>query len=96
MKFGMFFIGEYIAITLASALIVTLFFGGWYGPWLPPVVWFTIKTLFFVTLFILLRASLPRPRFDQLMAWGWKIMLPLALVNLIFTGAIVISGWIYR
>src|SRR6185437_487628 len=51
-----------------------LFFGGWLGPWLPPVIWFVIKTAFFIGMFILLRAALPRPRFDQLMAWGWKLM----------------------
>ncbi|MFB3894182.1 MAG: NADH-quinone oxidoreductase subunit NuoH [Phycisphaerae bacterium] len=93
MKFGMFFIGEYIGLTLISALTVTLFFGGWLGPgFLPPVVWFAIKTCVFVTLFILLRTSLPRPRYDQLMALGWKVMLPLVLVNLLVTGAIMLAG----
>jgi NADH-quinone oxidoreductase subunit H len=91
MKFGMFFIGEYLGITLISAMVVTLFFGGWLGPWLPPIVWFAIKTFFLICGFILLRATLPRPRFDQLMAYGWKVMLPLALVNLIVTGAIVMA-----
>lgn len=91
MKFGMFFIGEYVGITLISALIAVLFFGGWLGPWLPPIVWFLIKMFFFIAFFILLRASLPRPRFDQLMSWGWKIMLPLALANLLVTGAIVLA-----
>jgi NADH-quinone oxidoreductase subunit H len=90
MKFGMFFIGEYLGITLIAAMTVTLFFGGWRGPWLPPVVWFALKTCVLVCGFILLRATLPRPRFDQLMAYGWKAMLPLALVNLIITGAVVI------
>src|SRR5687767_11585703 len=66
MKFGMFFIGEYLGITLISAMTVTLFFGGWLGPeFLPGVVWFALKTFFFIGLFILLRASLPRPRYDQ-------------------------------
>jgi NADH-quinone oxidoreductase subunit H len=91
MKFGMFFIGEYLGITLISALGVTLFFGGWLGPWLPPIVWFAIKTFLLICGFILLRATLPRPRFDQLMAYGWKVMLPLALVNLIVTGAVVMA-----
>src|SRR6059058_4711559 len=76
MKFGMFFIGEYLGITLISALITTLFFGGCLGPGLPPVVWFLLKTFVFICFFILLRASLPRPRYDQLMAYGWKVMLP--------------------
>ncbi len=91
MKFGMFFVGEYLGVTLISALIAVLFFGGWLGPWLPPIVWFFIKLFFFICFFILLRASLPRPRFDQLMSWGWKLMLPLALANLLVTGAVVLA-----
>ncbi len=91
MKFGMFFVGEYLGITLISALTVTLFFGGWLGPdFLPPVVWFLIKMFFFIMIFILLRASLPRPRYDQLMSYGWKILLPLSLLNLLVTGALVL------
>ncbi len=91
MKFGMFFVGEYVGLTVISAIIVTLFFGGWQGPFLPPFVWFALKTLFFILFFILLRAALPRPRFDQLLAWGWKFILPLALLNLVVTGAIVLA-----
>ena len=91
MKFGMFFVGEYLGVTLISALIAVLFFGGWLGPWLPPIVWFFIKLFFFICFFILLRASLPRPRFDQLMSWGWKLMLPLALANILVTGAVVLA-----
>ena len=91
MKFGLFFIGEYVGVTLISAMIVTLFFGGWLGPWLPPLVWFLIKTFAVIAVFILLRASLPRPRYDQLMAYGWKFMLPLTLVNLLITGAVVLA-----
>jgi NADH-quinone oxidoreductase subunit H len=91
MKFGMFFVGEYLGVTLISAMITVLFFGGWLGPILPPIVWFLLKTFFFISFFILLRASLPRPRFDQLMSWGWKVMLPLALTNLVVTGAMVLA-----
>jgi NADH-quinone oxidoreductase subunit H len=91
MKFGMFFVGEYLGITLISALITTLFFGGWLGPGLPPVVWFLLKTFVFICFFILLRASLPRPRYDQLMAYGWKVMLPLTLLNLAVTGGVVLA-----
>ncbi len=92
MKFGMFFVGEYLGITLISAFITTLFFGGWLGPsFLPPVVWFLIKMFAFIIFFILLRASLPRPRYDQLMEYGWKLLLPLALLNLLVTGAIVLA-----
>lgn len=91
MKFGMFFVGEYLGITLISALIVTLYFGGWRGPhFLPPVVWFLIKMFCFILIFILMRAALPRPRYDQLMSYGWKILLPLSLLNLLITGAIVL------
>lgn len=92
MKFGMFFVGEYLGITLSSAMIVTLFFGGWLGPWLPPLVWFCLKTAAFILFFILLRGSLPRPRYDQLMTFGWKAMLPVALLNLLATGAVALSS----
>lgn len=91
MKFGMFFVGEYVGVTIVSALLATLFFGGWQGPWLPPVVWFAIKTSAFLVFFILLRAALPRPRYDQLMEGCWKFCLPLALVNLVVTGAVVLA-----
>jgi len=91
MKFGMFFVGEYLAITLSSAMMVTLFFGGWLGPWLPPLLWFCLKTAVGIVLFILLRGSLPRPRYDQLMAFGWKVLLPAALLNLLVTGGFVLS-----
>jgi NADH-quinone oxidoreductase subunit H len=90
MKFALFFLGEYIAITVISALTVSLFFGGWMGPFLPPIVWFILKTFLLVCLFILLRASLPRLRYDQLMAFGWKVMLPLSLANLVVTGGILL------
>jgi len=91
MKFGMFFVGEYLGITLVSALITTLFFGGWLGwSFLPPIVWFLIKMFAFILVFVLLRASLPRPRYDQLMSFGWKILLPLALLNLLVTGALIL------
>ncbi len=91
MKFGLFFLGEYLGITLVSTLIVTLFFGGWLGPaFLPPIIWFILKTFVFLLFFILLRAALPRPRYDQLLAYGWKILLPLTLLNLLVTGALVL------
>lgn len=91
MKFGLFFVGEYLGITLISALVTCLFFGGWLGPeFLPPVVWFVIKTFAFIGFFILLRASLPRPRYDQLMEFGWKILLPLTLLNIVVTAAVVL------
>lgn len=91
MKFGMFFVGEYLGITLVSCMVATLFLGGWNGPILPPIVWFLIKMGAFITLFVLLRGSLPRPRYDQLMHYGWKVMLPLALLNLMVTGAVLLA-----
>ncbi len=91
MKFGMFFVGEYLGITLISAMITTLFFGGWLGPFLPPVLWFLIKMFLFICFFILMRAALPRLRFDQLMSYGWKVMLPLALLNLVVTGGLILG-----
>jgi NADH-quinone oxidoreductase subunit H len=91
MKFGMFFVGEYLGVILISALMAIMFFGGWLGPVLPPVAWIALKTLAFICFFILLRAAMPRPRFDQLMSWGWKWMLPLSLANLAVTGAVVLA-----
>jgi NADH-quinone oxidoreductase subunit H len=91
MKFGMFFVGEYMGVTLISSIITIMFFGGWLGPaFLPPIVWFFLKTFCFICFFILLRASLPRPRYDQLMEVGWKYLLPLALLNLLVTGALLL------
>jgi NADH-quinone oxidoreductase subunit H len=91
MKFGMFYVGEYLGVTLNSAMIVTFFFGGWLGPVLPPIIWFLLKTLVFVCGFILLRAALPRPRYDQLMSFGWKLLLPLSLLNLVVTGGVLLA-----
>jgi NADH-quinone oxidoreductase subunit H len=90
MKFGMFFVGEYLSVILLSAMTVILFFGGWHGPWLPPVVWFVLKMAFFIALIILIRATWPRFRFDQLLSFGWKVVMPLALINLLVTGGVVL------
>jgi NADH-quinone oxidoreductase subunit H len=91
MKFGMFFIGEYVGILVISAMTTILFLGGWQGPVLAPLLWFLGKTALLVAFFILLRAALPRPRYDQLMALGWKLMLPLSLLNIAATGAIILA-----
>jgi NADH-quinone oxidoreductase subunit H len=90
-KFGMFYVGEYLGVTLNSAMIVTFFFGGWLGPVLPPIIWFLLKTLVFICGFVLLRAALPRPRYDQLMSFGWKVLLPLVLLNLVVTGGVLLA-----
>ena len=87
MKFGMFFVGEYAGIVLISAMTVVLYFGGWQGPVLWPGLWFTLKIGVFIAFFILLR-----PRYDQLMSYGWKLMLPLAIINLAVTGAIMLAA----
>jgi NADH-quinone oxidoreductase subunit H len=92
MKFGLFFVGEYLGIILISALIATLFFGGWKGPFLPPILWFIVKTSAFIVLFILVRGTYPRLRYDQLLSFGWKVMLPIALLNVAITGGIVLAG----
>jgi NADH-quinone oxidoreductase subunit H len=91
MKSGIFLVGEYLGMTLISALIATLYFGGWLGPGLPGWLWFLIKTFIFIAFFILVRATLPRPRYDQLMELGWKILLPISLANLAITGAIILA-----
>lgn len=90
MKWGMFMMGEYAHIIAASALATTLFLGGWHGPVLPPVVWFMAKTFALVFFFIWVRGTFPRFRFDQLMALGWKVLLPLSLVNILVTGAVIL------
>lgn len=93
MKWALFFVGEYVGVVVVSALLTTLFLGGWLGPgpqWLA-VFWFVIKTLFFVMLFILLRAALPRPRYDHMMMAGWMVCLPVTLLNLLVTGFVLLA-----
>jgi NADH-quinone oxidoreductase subunit H len=92
MKFALYYFSEYIGMILGSALISLLYFGGWLGPaFLPPVVWFILKTFILIGFFILVRATLPRLRYDQLMNLGWKLLLPLSLANLLVTGAVVLA-----
>ena len=90
MKFGMFFLAEYANIITVSAIGVTCFLGGWHGPVLPPVAWFLIKLFLCIFFFIWLRATYPRFRYDQLMKFGWKILLPIALANVLVTGIVII------
>jgi NADH-quinone oxidoreductase subunit H len=97
-RFAMFFLGEYIRVVLVSAFTVTLFFGGWDGPifgflpWVWPLVWFTLKTAVFVYLFVWLRATLPRLRYDRLMWLGWKRLIPAALGWIVVTAILNTDG----
>jgi NADH-quinone oxidoreductase subunit H len=89
-KFVMFYIAEYLAMITQGALAATLFFGGWYGPVLPSVVWFGLKVLGFVVVLIWIRATVPRVRYDQLMGLGWKVLIPVALVNLLVSAVLLL------
>lgn len=90
MKFAMFFMAEYINILAVSSIAVTLFFGGWMGPWDLPVVWYVVKVGLFVLFFMWVRAVMPRFRYDQLMSFGWKILVPVATINLIITSYFIL------
>lgn len=89
-KFALFFMAEYINMIVVSALTATLFLGGWQGPILPGWIWFFVKTVAVLFVFVWVRASLPRARYDKLMQFCWKFMTPLALVNLLVTAAVVL------
>ncbi|MGD9505475.1 MAG: NADH-quinone oxidoreductase subunit NuoH [Syntrophobacteraceae bacterium] len=88
MRFGLFFLGEYVTMMVFGGIVAVLFLGGWRGPWLPPFVWLVIKILLVAVFMIWVRGTLPRVRWDQLMTIGWKALLPLALLNVIVTGAL--------
>jgi NADH-quinone oxidoreductase subunit H len=104
-RFAMFFLGEYVHVVVISAMAVTLFFGGWHGPrfdflsWAWPLLWFTLKTIVFVYLFIWLRATLPRLRYDRLMWLGWKRLIPASLGWIVITAFVNTEGiprtWTY-
>ncbi|MER3456150.1 MAG: NADH-quinone oxidoreductase subunit NuoH [candidate division GAL15 bacterium] len=89
-KFVMFYIAEYLAMITQGALAATLFLGGWWGPVLPPVVWFGLKVLAFVVVLIWIRATVPRVRYDQLMGLGWKVLIPVALANLLVSAVLLL------
>ncbi len=88
-RFAMFFMAEYVNMITVSALVTTLFLGGWHGPFLPPILWFAIKTAAILFVIIWIRATFPRFRYDRLMALGWKVLLPLSLLNLVGTAILV-------
>ncbi len=90
MRFGLFFLGEYVHMQVLGALIAVFFLGGWRGPFLPPVIWLFIKILLVSLIMIWIRGTLPRLRYDQLMALGWKVLIPAALINIMVTGAILL------
>jgi NADH-quinone oxidoreductase subunit H len=89
MKFALYFLAEYANMMVVSAIAISVFLGGWRGPFLPPVVWFLIKLSLFLFFYVWLRATFPRLRYDQLMGFGWKVLLPLSLLNLTVTAVVV-------
>ena len=91
-KFAMFYVAEYIGVITMSALVTTLFLGGWHGPALPPVLWFLVKVFALVCFFIWVRATLPRVRYDHLMALGWKVLVPAGLLNVAGTACAIVYG----
>ena len=90
MRFALFFVGEYVNMILLGALTAIFFLGGWHGPWLPPILWLGLKVLAVPVFLIWTRASLPRLRYDQLMGLCWKALVPLALANVLVTGALLV------
>jgi NADH-quinone oxidoreductase subunit H len=100
-KFAMFFIGEYVAIVTVAAVATTLWLGGWRGPapdvlpWLWPILWFLLKVVLVIYVYVWIRATLPRIRYDRLMAFGWKVLIPFGLVWVLATGAVVILPEVY-
>jgi NADH-quinone oxidoreductase subunit H len=91
MRFGLFSTAEYINMITLSGLGVTLFLGGWSGPWHLGPLWFVLKLAAFLFVFIWLRATLPRLRYDQLMRFGWKVLLPVATINALITALLVVA-----
>lgn len=90
MRFGLFFIGEYVHIQVLGALAAVFFLGGWRGPWFPPAIWLLLKIILVAMVMIWIRGTLPRLRYDQLMALGWKLLVPAALINILITGVFVL------
>ncbi|MGD9209772.1 MAG: NADH-quinone oxidoreductase subunit NuoH [Desulfobacteraceae bacterium] len=90
MRFGLFFVGEYVHMQVLGALMAVFFLGGWRGPFLPPPVWLLIKVVIVSLVMIWVRGTLPRLRYDQLMTLGWKVLVPAALINVMVTGLMVL------
>jgi NADH-quinone oxidoreductase subunit H len=89
MKFALYFLAEYANMMVVSGIAISVWFGGWHGPFLPPVVWFLIKLSLFLFFIVWLRATYPRLRYDQLMSFGWKVLLPASLLNLVVTAVVL-------
>ena len=90
MKFAIFFLGEYVNMLAVSAIATTLFLGGWLGPWDIPILWFVVKVFLFIFFFMWVRATMPRFRYGQLMDFGWKVLTPIAIINLIVTAFFIL------
>ncbi len=90
MRFGLFFLGEYVHMQVLGALVAVFFLGGWRGPWLPGPVWLFVKIIAVALVMIWIRGTLPRLRYDQLMAICWKVLVPAALINIILTGFVML------
>lgn len=91
MRFGLFFLGEYITMVILGSLVAIFFLGGWHGPFLPPILWFLLKVGVIVFALIWFRATFPRIRYDQLMNTGWKVLIPVSLLNILVTGAVILA-----
>jgi NADH-quinone oxidoreductase subunit H len=92
LRFGLFFLGEYITMIILGSLVAVFFLGGWQGPLLPPILWYLIKVGIIVFIMIWVRGTFPRFRYDQLMNVGWKVLIPIALLNIIVTGAVILGS----
>ncbi len=90
MRFGLYFLGEYVTMVVLGGLVAVFFLGGWRGPWLPPLVWFFVKVSIVVFIMIWTRAALPRLRYDQLMMFCWKFLIPVALLNIVAVGGLLL------
>lgn len=88
MSFGVFFLAEYANMITVSAIAASMFLGGWNGPILPPVIWFVIKVIMFMFIYVWVRGTLPRFRYDQLMRFGWLVLFPIGILNVMITALI--------
>ncbi|MEJ2672022.1 MAG: NADH-quinone oxidoreductase subunit H [Deltaproteobacteria bacterium] len=91
MRFGLYFLGEYVTMVTLGSVVAVFYLGGWRGPYLPPLLWFLIKVGIVAFVIIWIRGTLPRLRYDQLMHLGWKVLIPLALLNIIVTGGAMLA-----